>query len=202
MGTQQRSSPHTIEVVDKIGNGLIGRAYYAKAWYSNIRKSIGVGKEAPVPAQLDWDLWQGPRRASLTRTMCSRITGTGSRSGAPARRSTTARMKWMFAAGRSASIIPSAFPLPADAITSKTTGSSTTRCSPALNTRQAHRLGRKMLPGHEVLRPRPRLLHHGNHRLGDRRPRRLRGLRSQGQQDPKSKPERPPTPRTRWAATP
>ena len=60
MGTQQRSSPHTIEVVDKIVNGLIGRAYYAKAWYSNTRKSIGIGKPAPVPAQLDWDLWQGP----------------------------------------------------------------------------------------------------------------------------------------------
>src|SRR5215469_14235435 len=60
MGTQQRSSPHTIEIVDKIHNGLIGRAYFAKAWYSNIRKSIGVGKEASVPAQLDWDLWQGP----------------------------------------------------------------------------------------------------------------------------------------------
>src|SRR5580692_206048 len=43
MGTQQRSSPHTIEIVDKIHNGLIGRAYYAKAWYSNVRKSIGVG---------------------------------------------------------------------------------------------------------------------------------------------------------------
>jgi predicted dehydrogenase len=60
MGTQQRSSAHTIEIVDKIHNGLIGRAYYAKAWYSNTRKSIGVGKEAPVPPQLDWDLWQGP----------------------------------------------------------------------------------------------------------------------------------------------
>jgi predicted dehydrogenase len=60
MGTQQRSSPHTIEIVDKIHNGLIGRAYFAKAWYSNIRKSIGIGKEAPVPPQLDWDLWQGP----------------------------------------------------------------------------------------------------------------------------------------------
>lgn len=60
MGTQQRSSPHTMEIVDKIHNGLIGRAYYAKAWYSNTRKSIGVGKEAPVPSELDWDLWQGP----------------------------------------------------------------------------------------------------------------------------------------------
>jgi len=65
MGTQQRSSAHTIEIVNKIHDGLIGRAYYAKAWYSNVRKSIGVGKEAPVPQQLNWDLWQGPapRRA-------------------------------------------------------------------------------------------------------------------------------------------
>jgi predicted dehydrogenase len=60
MGTQQRSSPHTIEIVDKIHGGLIGRAYYAKAWYSNTRKSIGFGKPAPVPPQLDWELWQGP----------------------------------------------------------------------------------------------------------------------------------------------
>ena len=65
MGTQQRSSRHTIEVIEKIRAGEIGRAYMAKAWYSNTRKSIGVGKEAPVPATLDWDLWQGPapRRA-------------------------------------------------------------------------------------------------------------------------------------------
>jgi len=65
MGTQQRSSPHTIEIVGKIHSGLIGRAYFAKAWYSNTRKSIGVGKEVPVPATLDWDLFQGPapRRA-------------------------------------------------------------------------------------------------------------------------------------------
>jgi predicted dehydrogenase len=60
MGTQQRSSPHTIEIVDRIHNGEIGRAYMAKAWYVNTRKSIGVGKEAPVPPQLNWDLWQGP----------------------------------------------------------------------------------------------------------------------------------------------
>src|ERR1700733_12210419 len=60
MGSQQRSSPHTIEIVDKIHNGLIGRAYFAKAWYGNVRKSIGVGKEVLVPPQLDWDLFQGP----------------------------------------------------------------------------------------------------------------------------------------------
>jgi predicted dehydrogenase len=60
MGTQQRSSPHTIEVIEKIRAGVIGRPYLAKAWYVNVRKSIGTGKEVPVPPQLDWDLWQGP----------------------------------------------------------------------------------------------------------------------------------------------
>ena len=60
MGTQQRSSPHTIEIVHKIHSGIIGRPYYAKSWYVNVRKSIGIGKEVPVPPQLDWDLWQGP----------------------------------------------------------------------------------------------------------------------------------------------
>jgi len=60
MGTQQRSSPHTIEIVQKIHEGAIGKPYLAKAWYSNVRKSIGTGKEIPVPAFLDWDLWQGP----------------------------------------------------------------------------------------------------------------------------------------------
>ncbi|MGC2635921.1 MAG: Gfo/Idh/MocA family oxidoreductase, partial [Acidobacteriaceae bacterium] len=60
MGTQQRSSPHTIEIVGRIHAGEIGRPYYAKAWYVNTRKSIGHGKPAAVPATLDWDLWQGP----------------------------------------------------------------------------------------------------------------------------------------------
>lgn len=60
MGTQQRSSPHTIEIVGRIHSGLIGRPYLAQAWYSNTRGSIGIGKEAPVPAVLDWDLFQGP----------------------------------------------------------------------------------------------------------------------------------------------
>ena len=59
MGTQQRSS-HTIEIIQKIHDGLIGRAYFAKCWYSNNRKSIGIGKEVPVPDYLDWNLWQGP----------------------------------------------------------------------------------------------------------------------------------------------
>jgi predicted dehydrogenase len=59
-GTQQRSCHYTMEAVAKIHDGLIGKPYFARAWYSNTRKSIGFGKEVPVPANLDWDLWQGP----------------------------------------------------------------------------------------------------------------------------------------------
>ena len=60
MGSQQRSSPHTIGIVKRIHEGLIGRPYLGRTWYSNTRGSIGVGKHVPVPATLDWDLWQGP----------------------------------------------------------------------------------------------------------------------------------------------
>ena len=60
VGDQQRSSPHTIKIIQQIHDGLIGRAYFAKAWYVNTRKSMGTGKEVPVPEWLNWDLWQGP----------------------------------------------------------------------------------------------------------------------------------------------
>lgn len=60
IGTQQRSCPYTMEAVDRIHNGLIGTPYFARAWYSSSRKGIGFGKDAPAPAQIDWDLWQGP----------------------------------------------------------------------------------------------------------------------------------------------
>lgn len=60
VGDQQRSSPHTIRIIGQVHQGLIGRAYFAKAWYSNSRKSMGTGKVVPVPEWLNWDLWQGP----------------------------------------------------------------------------------------------------------------------------------------------
>lgn len=60
LGNQQRSSDFTIFIVDKIRNGLIGKPYFGKAWYSSQRKSIGIGKVVPVPDYLDWELWQGP----------------------------------------------------------------------------------------------------------------------------------------------
>ena len=60
VGTQQRSSARTAEAIQAIRDGLIGRPYQARAWYANTRGTIGRGKPAPVPAWLDWELWQGP----------------------------------------------------------------------------------------------------------------------------------------------
>ncbi|HKC48469.1 MAG TPA: Gfo/Idh/MocA family oxidoreductase, partial [Gemmatimonadales bacterium] len=60
MGTQQRSADRSIELAQALKEGLIGRPYLARAWYANTRGTIGRGKEAPVPANLDYELWQGP----------------------------------------------------------------------------------------------------------------------------------------------
>jgi len=60
MGNQQRSSKHSIYIINKIKEGLIGDVYYGKAWYSSSRGPIGTAKQIPVPDYLDWELWQGP----------------------------------------------------------------------------------------------------------------------------------------------
>lgn len=60
MGNQQRSSLTSAQAIRDIREGIIGDVYYAKAWYTNARGSIGNGKEVAVPDTLDWDLWQGP----------------------------------------------------------------------------------------------------------------------------------------------
>lgn len=60
MGNQRRSWPNVIEGIKELKNGVIGRAYFGKGWYTNNRESIGVGNEVAVPDWLNWDLWQGP----------------------------------------------------------------------------------------------------------------------------------------------
>lgn len=60
MGNQRRSWPRVQEAMKELHSGAIGRVYYARAWYTNTRKSIGYGKPAPVPEWLDFELWQGP----------------------------------------------------------------------------------------------------------------------------------------------
>jgi predicted dehydrogenase len=60
IGNQQRSAVRTIEAMQLIRDGVIGRPYLARAWYANTRGSIGRGKVIPTPANLDYELWQGP----------------------------------------------------------------------------------------------------------------------------------------------
>ncbi len=60
MGNQRRSYPNVVKAIHELRNGVIGRAYLGKGWYTNNRASIGIGKEVAVPEWLNWDLWQGP----------------------------------------------------------------------------------------------------------------------------------------------
>jgi len=60
MGNQQRSAPESIDLMEQIRAGFIGRPYFARAWYANTRGPIGRGQPAAVPAWLDYELWQGP----------------------------------------------------------------------------------------------------------------------------------------------
>lgn len=60
MGNQRRSWPRVREAMQELHSGTIGKVYYARAWYTNTRKSIGIGKPAAIPDWLDFELWQGP----------------------------------------------------------------------------------------------------------------------------------------------
>ncbi len=60
MGNQRRSWPNVAQAIKALHDGVIGRPYMAKTWYTNNRESIGRGKKVAVPEWLDFDLWQGP----------------------------------------------------------------------------------------------------------------------------------------------
>lgn len=60
MGNQRRSWPRVQEAMADLHGGVIGNVYFARAWYTNTRPTIGTGKEVAAPSWLDYDLWQGP----------------------------------------------------------------------------------------------------------------------------------------------
>jgi len=60
MGNQRRSWPWVIDAINALHSGEIGKVFFARAWYTNHRASIGHGKPAPVPEWLDYSMWQGP----------------------------------------------------------------------------------------------------------------------------------------------
>ncbi|ADB42527.1 Gfo/Idh/MocA family oxidoreductase [Spirosoma linguale] len=59
MGAQRRSAPTLTKGIEELHNGVIGRVYLAKTWYTNKRKATNL-KPGTVPSWLDYDLWQGP----------------------------------------------------------------------------------------------------------------------------------------------
>jgi predicted dehydrogenase len=60
VGTQRRSAPHYHEAIALLRDGVIGRPYCARGYYNSARGTIGTGKRAEVPSNLDYELWQGP----------------------------------------------------------------------------------------------------------------------------------------------
>lgn len=63
-GTQSRSNSTLIRDIKLIHDGFIGKIVESRGnvYKNGNRGSIGHGKPGPVPANLDWNLWQGPSR--------------------------------------------------------------------------------------------------------------------------------------------
>lgn len=59
MGAQRRSAPVLAQGIKQLHEGVIGKVYMAKTWYTNARKPSFL-KSADVPDWLDYELWQGP----------------------------------------------------------------------------------------------------------------------------------------------
>lgn len=59
MGAQRRSAPLLTQGIKLLHEGIIGRVYMAKTWYTNARKENFL-KPGNIPDWLDYDLWQGP----------------------------------------------------------------------------------------------------------------------------------------------
>ncbi len=60
LGTQSRSAPHYVAMVEAIRNGRIGTVHTAKAWNSQRRPDLSPREDSSAPAGVDYDLWLGP----------------------------------------------------------------------------------------------------------------------------------------------
>jgi predicted dehydrogenase len=49
-----------VKGVKAVRGGEIGKVHFARCWYNVDRKPIGRGKGVPVPAGMDFTMWQGP----------------------------------------------------------------------------------------------------------------------------------------------
>lgn len=60
VGTQSRSTAVVREAIQRVHAGEIGDVLVAKAWNSQLRRSIGKTQPSNPPPQLDFDAWIGP----------------------------------------------------------------------------------------------------------------------------------------------
>jgi predicted dehydrogenase len=60
LGTQRRSTPYVQEAIEHVRSGAIGKVAMARAWNHQKRVNIGHGQPGPVPANIDYAMWQGP----------------------------------------------------------------------------------------------------------------------------------------------
>lgn len=60
LGTQSRSAPHYLDMIEFLRAGKLGQVHMAKAWNSQRRGQIGKKADSAVPEGVDYDLWLGP----------------------------------------------------------------------------------------------------------------------------------------------
>jgi predicted dehydrogenase len=60
LGTQSRSGPHFLALVEYLKTGVLGTVRFAKAWESAKQGSIGHTADSEPPAGVDYDRWLGP----------------------------------------------------------------------------------------------------------------------------------------------
>ena len=60
VGTQSRSAPHMMEAIAYVKSGKLGEVHMARAFNSQLRRRVPAVADTPIPATLDWDIWQGP----------------------------------------------------------------------------------------------------------------------------------------------
>ena len=182
VGDQQRSSPHTIKIIGDIHDGRIGRAYFARSWYVNTRKSMGIGKVVPVP-DAELGAVQGPAPRSEYKDNIHpynwhwlRRYGTGEALNNGRTRSTSAMGARCGVSGRVTAAggryqYTDDWQFPDTLVTSFTYPDQMITWE-----------GRE-LPGDEGVRTRPRVADPGHEGIGAGGSRRVRGVRLDGQED-------------------
>ena len=68
VGTQSRSTATVRAGIERVLAGEIGEVLVAKAWNSQLRRSIGKTSPSEPPPQLDFDLWLGPAPRTAYRS--------------------------------------------------------------------------------------------------------------------------------------